>query len=179
MKTTETKLLTVQVPLDADKFRITPGNVNFDVLVNDIPEGQSQNLLIPKGSIFITTAHKENGQIVFSPGFEPEKYVERLFDHSFRYKDYTKHDEHGESKTVWNLSATDSFLSRIKAENGDYFDNPLGEKPKRMVPFMHAGFYTDNDKERLKEYEESLAAWQEAESKVVKNKLVVLGVKES
>lgn len=63
------------------------------------------------------------------------------------------------------LTAKESFFSYLEKEE-ILFSNPLGKRPKRMVAFMEADFYTENDLEEIREYEILLKEWQEAESKV-------------
>lgn len=205
MKPTETKLLTVQVPLDATNISFNVNNLRFE-------HDTCTTCLHVEADDLICIIHKENGQIVFSPGFEPEKYVDSqeiwgydseeapTFD--IMYRNYNESEEHWKLKCDQYSKATDSFLSRIKAENGVYFDNPLGEKcPEQMIltikiktgighgccghplrngeccgnaiPVPIEEPYEDYD------YNPDWIAWQEAESNVVKNKLVVLGVKKS
>lgn len=73
-----------------------------------------------------------------------------------------------------------SFESLLKSETEKAFplkENPIWRKPERIIPFKHAGFYTDRDKYAIENYTRDKKIWEESEPKVMPEKFIVLLIK--
>lgn len=154
IQTNNTTILLVEVPEDAIWFQIMPrqGIVNEHLRYNFGPLRFGRKYEQLPSSQY---------QILGKSSELSEEQMKEICDTDG--KGYMYHLEH--PKNSYCKSVQESYLSLLEA-NGIVDRNPYGDKPKRYIAFFHPGFMTDNDFERLEEYDIQLSKWQESQSKV-------------
>jgi len=126
-------------------LRVSDNESNYELCV--LPSGQYQ--ILGKSTELSEEQMKEICASIFG------KY----------YFDYMNPENNNYAPGFTLYTVQESYLSMLEA-NGILDRNPYGDKPKRYIAFFHPGFMTDNDFERLEEYDIQLSKWQESQSKV-------------
>ena len=96
------------------------------------------------------------------------------------FKDYLNPGEYagyqGDAGSCRNIN--DSFITLILSELKKEYPldvNPYGDKePERMIPFKHAGFYTDRDKKSIDQFREEVDQWHFAQSQLLPDRVLIL-----
>lgn len=162
IKLTE-QLYAVEVPADAKDFRVTYNhNYQEDMNLSSWDITFLFNKTLRLRNYVSLNIQDENirfeilGEVTADEiSFDVEPYVERL-ENCYRFKDYMNKSVVGRFFDYPQLG-----LYSLLQSNGLYFENPLGKKSKWVAP----------DGVKWEDYEKQ---WQEAESKVIKGKLVII-----
>ncbi len=103
---------------------------------------------LPEGVKWTLLGTLKDGKVDFQPD---ESWVDQRKDPRWtdRFWNYLKNEYDGQD-------IKNSFASLLTSKIREL----IGPKPPRKVPFMHAGFETDRDREALREYDQDLKAWQ-------------------